>query len=94
MWLLNALATGIAVFCALELHVKADKRRETNGGKLINIPNALLPKSEKTEFLPPMTDDEYYAYMNEESSNGQLLKGVLAKKPWTSKGHNSPSSDS
>ena len=98
MWfsLLDALFTGLAVFIALELHTKVAKVREIYGGRL-PLKEIVKPYSnllEKTEMLPPMDYEEYEQHMLDQSDRGELLKKVLGKLPWTSKGKNSQSSDS
>lgn len=101
MWLsaiIHALFTGLAVFIALEIHGRADRVRSVTGGgltlkKMAQAWNGLV-ESEKTEFLPPMNDEEYEKHMMDESGRGELIAKVLGKLPWTSKDKNSQSSDS
>lgn len=94
--LLTALFTGIAVFLALELHGKISKVRDVYGGKLPlkEVFKPLISLIEKTEFLPPMNDEEYEQYMFDQSDKGALVKKVLAKTSWISEEKKSQSSDS
>lgn len=100
MWssVLDALFTGLAVFLALELHYKVKQVREVSGGKVtfegMTKPMADLISDQKTEFLPPMDDEEYEKHMFEQSGRGELVRTVLSRLPWISKVKNSQSSDS
>lgn len=95
---LSAILNGLAVFLALELHYKIVKIREINNGKVavkeLVKPLTKLLEDQKTEFLPPMNDEEYEQHMLDESGRGELLKRVLNPFKWKSKGKNSQSSDS
>jgi len=87
--ILNALLTGIAVFISMRLNRVVEKRIE-EGRPL----SPWSPVREKAEFLPPMNDEEYDTYMDENSGHGELTKSVLAKMPWNLNRPKSPSSDS
>lgn len=89
--LLNALFVGVAVFTALELHVRLSVKRE-NGEPLVKTPWS--PTSTKAELLEPWTEEDYETHLKENSSRGQLLRKVISSAPWSSRHQKSQSSDS
>lgn len=99
--IVEALLTFIAVFSALELHRKLATARKTKSvrdseGIIKKITDKLVAVADdqKAEYLPPMNDVEYEQHLLDENGRGGLLRAVLNKVPWTSKGRNSRSSDS
>lgn len=91
--IIQAIATAIGVFIAMQLHWKATEVRSANNGKLVMKdmakPITDLLEDTKPEFMLPMDEEEYEAYMEKQSEHGQLINKVLGK--WKSKDNKSQS---
>jgi hypothetical protein len=67
------------------------------GGKPTDAVEAIKSKfikEEKSEYLPPMNDEEYYAYQDKISGRSDLEESIEQSAPWNTDHQTSQSSDS
>lgn len=89
-----AVATGMAIFMALEAHDWRKRRRKENPSSaksVVEMVRSVLPQ-EKAEYMLPMNDAEFEDHQESLTERGDLLAELHS--PWTSPSPKSPSSDS